>query len=117
MFQGHFDNKHLNLSLEGRVVVALSDDAGLDAVLLELVTPGQGPGESRGRVKAGAGARGQAGAAHHQLEAVPGAACLLLGGRQLGQTRRPGKAGNLHRNIEMLKRLDNSETRSNLWYD
>ena len=112
MFQGHFNNKHLNLSLEGRVVVALGDDAGLDAVLLELVTPGQGPGQSRGRVKAGAGARGQAGAAHHQLEAVPGAACLLLGGRQLGQTRRPGKAGNLHRNIEMLKRLDNSDTRS-----
>ena len=100
MFQGHFNNKHLNLSLEGRVVVALGDDAGLDAVLLELVTPGQGPGESRGRVKAGAGARSQAGAAHHQLEAVPGvpgasAACLLLGGRQLGQTWRPGKAGNL----------------------
>ena len=68
--------------------MALGDDAGLDAVLLQLVTPDQGPGQGRGRAVAGAGA-------HHQLEAGPGAACLLLGGRQLGQTRRPGKAGNL----------------------
>lgn len=79
--------------------MALRDDAGLDADLLHLVAPGQGPGQGRGRIEAGA--RGSAGAAHHDVEAVPGAPGLLLRDRKLGQTRRPGKAGNLE-NIQML---------------
>ena len=79
--------------------MALGDDAGLDAVLLQLVTPSQCPGQGRGWVEAGAGARSQARATDHQLETVPGAPCLLLGDRQLSQTRRPRKA----RNLETLK--------------
>ena len=34
-----------HLGLEGRVIVALGDDAGLDAVLLQLVTTRQRPGQ------------------------------------------------------------------------
>ena len=73
--------------------MALRDDAGLDADLLQLLAPGQGPGQGRGGIEAGA--RGSAGVTHHQLEAVPGAPGLLLGGRQLSKARRPRKARNL----------------------
>ena len=34
-----------HLGLKGRVVMALGDDAGLDAVLLQLVTTRQRPGQ------------------------------------------------------------------------
>ena len=90
---------HPHLGLEGRVVVALGDDAGLDADLLQLVAPGQGPGQGRGRIVAGA--RRPAGPTHHDVQAVPGAPRLLLRDRQLGKTWRPGKAGNLE-NIQKL---------------
>ena len=71
MFQGLLKQKQPHLSLEGRVVVALGDDAGLNADLLHLVASGQGPGQGRGRIEAGA--RHSAGPAHHDVEAVPGA--------------------------------------------
>ena len=79
--------------------MALRDDAGLNADLLQLLAPGQGPGQGRGGIEAGA--RGPAGATHHQLEAVPGAPGLLLGGRQLSKARRPREARNLE-NIQIL---------------